>query len=1718
MAVGFNSQQQKAIASYRQQHNLGYVISDEEIASRIKKEGGTGASVFSQSTQPTWNKVSQPQNNSSSIFGKSSSTQQTPSATSAKTSTTANTRQTTTASTQAPKQKETAEQTELKQLGLQNNEGSGTKVKLANGQEYTVVGTANNGRRIVKDSNGQLQVISHDNKVLKKDYVIQSNKDNAIRTDSKTAHTTTVDIMKDQLNNAQKAFDKQMEQDGWAGDLADGISVLWGSDNRASKVRKDLTTYNKNIEELQKAAQKGDAQFNAKFKQIYGKDYDQNAMADYVKNPTQKNYEKAFGTKNNIQDRVAKYNESQQTGAAAVKTGAKVAAGVAVGVATGGAGLVAVGVAAAGTAAASVAIEETDRMNLTKAVTEGKVEFREGTDHGQIFKDAAWDGASVLAGGAVAKATGTVIKGATKAAGVARAATNTAGDVAMGAAQEYTQTGEVSASGTIMNAALGSVGIAAETGALKKVKNLFTGKSSSADVSLSTKNTTNLDTPSAATDKTSTAQQVQTQTSENVRTNTPETGQTTKNQPVSDNSPAANTTNTDVTETVHSSNTSSSQSILDKYDNPEIKTLDLNKEELKNFDEEINKVFDKIFDNEYPNPKETIEKLENLVAKLPETTKNKKMYNSVLNSLRKQNGMEPKTPVVKTSTEVDTNSKPSNSAADVNTTAAKSEFDINTVYKSRDSDTVRKSKQEIYDLIKDKNLSNDDLHQILGPINEDNISLAKKIAQDTEISAEKANTILSWTDADNISLTEKLYYDTSISDDIAERILMNTNKNNAFFAEYLLDTKDFPNSSIGNAISTIRDADTANCTRKLLETQKFSTEEIVTISGSVNKYNISYAEDVILNRGLSKGDAATILGNVNAHNASYAQNIIYNKDLSFDEANGLLGSINSNNASFAEDIIFNRDLSTAQATKLLKSVNFDNVSLAQKVVSNPDFSADETTKLLGKVNSSNRQEIENLYNNYKELGILPKQIKEVAGNVCTVEKLQELNKKFGIETVSKWETNDYRLIDSFSQHTGKENISELSKTEKREILLNLLKNKSNIDSNNLKEIIPLIPTNSSEYEKLIKGITESLNIDVTPLTGTKLQTFNRNLDELSTSLKTMDLSELKQINLTMPHEEFTSKVQNLMKDLPAAEQAKVQDYFSFRIENGKLSGYPNTKAKDLSALGISDQKTIDTINKMKPTVDAYTNSNFVTTNDIPELNRILKNISEDMPELFNQIDGSSNPVDMIKSMQKIVKNPQFDNLSDGDKKVMLLSTLLHNTDKASGSAAESAFDAYFIAKKFNISDTEAQKLYKIVQTSDSIDKFMATQNRQTDRLFARKERKEFIDNLAFNLKEDNSFELAQMLYSSKETAGLTRNLDKAVNKRIQEMKAQDFALPQTSKETYLSNAAEQTIVRDGVSYNVKVVNSEDIDNFYAFIHTPEAGFATGGSRSANFANFEIFKDFADDKVICTSYVSNGKAGLVKEYHHGFVFDVANQHQYVGYNYDIYSMSKNIPDMLNEYFSNRGLTAKQNKGTKFEHRTMISDALKSNLTGEDYRTLANSFSAKKQSIDQKYHMHMNKMEYKRKALIQEKTGGKPISQSQYQELKKLPEIQEIENEVLNLKRLQQQEIESIAEYSKLQQIDNSYIEKLDKIKKQLGTETMTIENLEKIDPDFAKAYKQLLEAGENDGAYLLYGPHHNEVLVSNPKISALYTDDINNIPEEYLKKAQEENLPIVIIKT
>lgn len=218
---------------------------------------------------------------------------------------------------------------------------AGTTSRVKNGQvklgkETYNVSKDNSGRTIVTDSNGKLaSARSADGKNLKLDYV-----QNKQRLESSGA-AAKMQQLKSAYQNAQSSFDAQMDKDGWAADVADGVSHLWNNSfinltgNTASQVSAELDEYKQKLSDMEDAYKKGDIEtFNKLQQELSSK---------------------------NITDRVAKYNQSQDDGAAAVKTTAVVAASAAAAVATGGTSLVATAaVAGASTAAARMAVEVSD--------------------------------------------------------------------------------------------------------------------------------------------------------------------------------------------------------------------------------------------------------------------------------------------------------------------------------------------------------------------------------------------------------------------------------------------------------------------------------------------------------------------------------------------------------------------------------------------------------------------------------------------------------------------------------------------------------------------------------------------------------------------------------------------------------------------------------------------------------------------------------------------------------------------------------------------------------------------------------------------------------------------------------------------------------------------------------------------------------------------------------------------------------------------------------------------------------------------------------------------------------------------------------------------------------------------------------------------------------------------------------------------------------------
>ena len=96
-------------------------------------------------------------------------------------------------------------------------------------------------------------------------------------------------------------YDGQMQKDGIAADIADGVSRIWGSENTAAKVRKDLKATNEQLKQLQVAKLQGEDAYKAKFKEIFGVEYDyanivayQKAEATYINASSNHEFEMMF--------------------------------------------------------------------------------------------------------------------------------------------------------------------------------------------------------------------------------------------------------------------------------------------------------------------------------------------------------------------------------------------------------------------------------------------------------------------------------------------------------------------------------------------------------------------------------------------------------------------------------------------------------------------------------------------------------------------------------------------------------------------------------------------------------------------------------------------------------------------------------------------------------------------------------------------------------------------------------------------------------------------------------------------------------------------------------------------------------------------------------------------------------------------------------------------------------------------------------------------------------------------------------------------------------------------------------------------------------------------------------------------------------------------------------------------------------------------------------
>lgn len=330
--------------------------------------------------------------------------------------------------------------------------------------KYVLTGNKDSrGNNIAVDQFGRTVIIDKTHVLSKGDAVIASDLDLAklyyrqdIQQKTEVAHKATTTLMNANLKCAEEALTAQLNHDGWAAKTGEAISRIWGSDNTIEKVRADLSEYKKIINELDKYASKNDtAGFQKAFKKHFGVNFDQNAIAQYITYPSDENYQKAFGTQNNIVKRILDYNQSQNIAGEAVKGGIKFVSAVAAGTGWG----------VAVTALVSAGVEISDRASSNDGIVSLNAK--------DLALTVSLDTLTTAAGIKAAQGINTVTSTMSKGAKFTNLALNAAADTTLGAASEYMTTGDVTLKGTLINTATsvgGGIGLNYGTKVAAKIK------------------------------------------------------------------------------------------------------------------------------------------------------------------------------------------------------------------------------------------------------------------------------------------------------------------------------------------------------------------------------------------------------------------------------------------------------------------------------------------------------------------------------------------------------------------------------------------------------------------------------------------------------------------------------------------------------------------------------------------------------------------------------------------------------------------------------------------------------------------------------------------------------------------------------------------------------------------------------------------------------------------------------------------------------------------------------------------------------------------------------------------------------------------------------------------------------------------------------------------------------------------------------------------------
>lgn len=696
------------------------------------------------------------------------------------------------------------------------------------------------------------------------------------------------------------------------------------------------------------------------------------------------------------------------------------------------------------------------------------------------------------------------------------------------------------------------------------------------------------------------------------------------------------------------------------------------------------------------------------------------------------------------------------------------------------------------ELAQNKSYSGLDISLLLGTKTDDEqttdqlISFVKELIKDGDYNSNNISGILGYIKADNKQVTQQQLA-------FAKELIKDKNNSVGDIMEILAQTKTNNEQATQQLISLAKE---------LISNKRYgiygATEtisKIKTDDKQLTQQLASLVKELIKDKNWGSFDIIPILVAINTKNKqstqqqiAFAKELIEDKNYKVDDIQKILSGTQTNNEkitqqqiTFAKELIQNKSYDTCNIKEILfgtkaddEQVNQQLISFAKELMQDKDYSTYHINNILSGVTSSDSKTTLSKIENAKKIlakadeneGLTKNQAIAIltSENKVSYKDVKKLQRKIGQKNAANLTISDTAIACKLIDMCQINDINQIPLEKKKELIRNLVECSNGCFKipDSLRQFFPLIPATQEEYCSLLPALVKAVGIETKELKEDEIKEFNSSLDSLGNALEKISDKDFGNLQITQeyPKEDFIKDTFNIVKDLPENERQKVYDYFGFELHknpngakvNDKLNfsivGYPANLNNGKKLAKIEDTKTKEIVEKLRPYVIKYSENNKISTNN-DNVTNAINSIIKYLPEFRIAIDKTQHGAHdyaianhSLKVMQKIVQNPEFKNLNNSDKKLMLLSALLHDLSKTEGKkdvlhATNSAFDAYYISKKFNLTRDEEIKLYSLIKNHEWLGYVNAKDLTTTEKLQRQQ-------SVAFDLQYDNLFDMSKI--------------------------------------------------------------------------------------------------------------------------------------------------------------------------------------------------------------------------------------------------------------------------------------------------------------------------------------------------------------------------------------